>query len=73
MLTDIQFISSLIFIVIVARYIHRWIKGDLDIVSTELISEGYLRDHLNHVTGTFYVSEIKYKSGRIKYKKTKLK
>lgn len=44
MLTDIQFTVSLIFIAIVALYIHRKLKGDYTIVKSELIADGNLKD-----------------------------
>lgn len=73
MLTDIQFISSLIFIAIVARYIHRVLKGDYTVISNEVILEGRLLDDTGNYTGNFYDVKTTYKSGRIKINKTKLK
>ena len=74
MLTDIQFTVSLIFIAIVALYIHRTLKGDYTIVKSELIADGNLKDdHTGRITGNFYDIKTTYKSGRIKYSKRKLR
>lgn len=73
MLTDIQFTVSLIFIAIVSLYIHRVLKGDFKIVTTEVIAAGHLRDsHTGNISGNFYDTKTTYKSGRVKYSKAKL-
>ena len=66
MLTDIQFTVSLIFIAIVALYIHRKLKGDYTIVKSELIADGNLKDeHTGRITVTSMILKQLIKVGEL--------